>query len=332
LSEYTTKEIQEELHKNDTFDSKMIDKKTGEIKKIKVPILKPENFGEDMAIDDKNIAEESYTIISNKNTGKIAMMIQTVKANIIIKTLQTLPIKILFSVKTISKDLAEGYDWIARTCFMNATRIADKFHVLKLGFEALQIIRIKYRQEELTKEREKKEAHKAAELEKREMAKRQSKTYKIKKPPQLKKLENGETTLELLARSRYLLFKFREDWTSSQEERANILFEKFPSIHTAHDLICEFRLFYKTKIGEEDKAKRKLKEWYEKISAKNIEEMDNFSFTVQKHEGEILNYFKEGHTNAYAENLNSRLQNFINSNSGARDRDFFHFRIRGYFS
>ena len=135
-----------------------------------------------------------------------------------------------------------------------------------------------------------------------------------------------------MARSRYLLFKFKEDWTTSQEERADILFKEFPEIKTAYNLICIFRLFYKTKIGKLDIAKKRLKKWLEQVSKENIEEIINFSFIIQRHEGEIMNYFEEGHTNAYAESLNSKIQNFVNSNSGTRDRDFFHFRIKQYFS
>jgi transposase len=332
LSGFVTEEVQAELHQFDTVDPKITDKETGEMKTVAVPILKPENFGEDMAIDDKNIGGDGYTVISNKVTGKIAAMLQTVKSNIIEQVLSKVPVSCLMAVKTISKDLAGGYDWIARNCFMNAQRIADKFHVLKLGFEALQDIRIRYRQEALTVERERIQAHKATEREKRELAKQNGKSYKMEKAPPAKKYSNNDTKKELLARSRYLLFKFPKEWTEVQQERASILFREYPEIKIAHDLITEFRLFYKAKVGEKDKAKEKLKSWYKTISKRDIEELNNFSFTIKKHESEILNYFEDGHTNAYAESLNSQIQQFVNTNSGTKDRDFFHFRIKLYFS
>lgn len=40
--------------------------------------------------------------------------------------------------------------------------------------------------------------------------------------------ENGDTRKELLARSRYLLFKSGEKWTLSQSKRAEILFREYP--------------------------------------------------------------------------------------------------------
>ena len=139
LSGYASKEVQQELHKNDLKNVKTRDKKTNKRKKIKVPILKPQNFGKNMAIDDKNIGGETYTIISNKDTGKIAVMLMSIKSNIIDKVLSTIPAKILFSVKTITADLAENYDWVCRSAFINATKIADKFHVIKLALEACMI-------------------------------------------------------------------------------------------------------------------------------------------------------------------------------------------------
>lgn len=335
LSGYFQKDIQEELHRYDTVDRSIINKETGEVQTVSVPIFKPENIGEDMALDDKNVGGDGYTILSNKKTGKIAFMIQTTKTKIILDVLNKIPSAILFAVKTISKDLAEGYDWVARTVFLNAMRIADKFHVLKLGFEALQTIRIRYRQEILKKEREECETHKERERERREGCKQAGKKFKPEKRrgnTERKTYENGETVKELLARSRYLLFRLRKKWTPSQSQRAEILFREFPEMKRAYDLMNLFRRFYALPIGDRNRAKKNLKEWYEKVSEEEIEEFLLFASTVEKHEGEILNYFEEGHTNAFAESLNAQIESFINSNSGTRDRDFFHFRMKGYFS
>lgn len=319
LSGFTDPETEIRLHEHDTIDRALIDKKTGKGKRIPVPILKQENFGRNMCIDDKNIGGELYTILSNKDTGKIAAMMMTAKAHIICEILRKIPVKILMSVETVSKDLAESYDWVARTVFMNAIKIADKFHVIKLGFEALQAIRICYRQAVLTEEREEKEAWK-------KMGKN------VKKFPKVKVFENGETRKELLARSRYLLFKFEREWSESQEERAKILFREFPEIKESYEIICAFRNFYECGIGKKDQAVLLLNTWYEKAKVSKREELKNFIHTIKNHEGEILMYFDEGHTNAFAESLNGKIQAFVRSNFGIRERNFFHFRIQKYFS
>ncbi len=51
-------------------------------KKVRIPILKPENFGKRMCIDDKNLGDRGFTILSNLETGKIATIIETRKASI----------------------------------------------------------------------------------------------------------------------------------------------------------------------------------------------------------------------------------------------------------
>jgi transposase len=299
---------------------------------IPVPIFKPENFGENMAIDDKNIGGEGYTVLSNKDTGKIAVLAQTTKAAELTEILQKASVKIRYAVKTISKDLAENYDWIARTLFLNAIRIDDKFHVLKLGFEALQDVRVRYRQEVLTAERKKREEKKTQERERKAECEKRNEKYEKPKESKSKTYENGDTLKELLARSRYLLFQFEKNWSPSQKERAAILFREFPQIEKAYRLMCLFRYFYQVKVGDTPKAKKKLKEWYAEVSKEEIEEMMNFASTISQHEGTILNYFETGQTNAFAESLNSQIQRFVQSNCGTNDRDFFHFRLKGYFS
>lgn len=333
LSGFTNEKEQKKLHEHD-LPKGMVDPKTGEISVIPVPIFKPENFGENMAIDDKNIGGEGYTIFSNKVTGKIAVLAQTTKGSDLSEIFQKVSVKIRYAVKTISKDLAENYDWIARTLFLNAIRIDDKFHVLKLGFEALQDVRVRYRQEALTRERKKREEKKTLERERKAECEKRGVKYTKQKEESTrpKTYENGDTKKELLARSRYLLFQFEKNWSESQKERAAILFHEFPEIRKAYQLMCHFRHFYQVKIGDTPNAKKKLKEWYAEVSKDEIEEMMNFASTVAAHEDTILNYFETGQTNAFAESLNAQIQRFVQSNSGTNDRDFFHFRLKGYFS
>ena len=43
-------------------------------------------------------------------------------------------------------------------------------------------------------------------------------------------LTNGDTLKQLLARSRYLLYKNKSKWSQNQIQRANLLFELYPDI------------------------------------------------------------------------------------------------------
>ena len=79
--------------------------------------------------------------------------------------------------------------------------------------------------------------------------------------PQL--LTNGDTVKQLLARSRYLLYKSREKWTINQEERARLLFELYPDIKTAYGLSQQVRSICNTN-NDKNVAMLKLAHWYRK--------------------------------------------------------------------
>ena len=49
-------------------------------------------------------------------------------------------------------------------------------------------------------------------------------------------LSNGDTRKQLLARSRHLLYKSHNNWTSDQQDRAKLLFELYPEIEIAYKL------------------------------------------------------------------------------------------------
>ena len=275
-----------------------------------------------MCIDDKGLGKEGYTILSNPKTGKIAMMAMTTKVKYLKKILDKIPGEIRRNVKVINKDLGRNYDWLARQYFSFATRVADKFHIVKLGLESLQAIRVRYRQAILSAERKCDEARKKAKKEDKD----------LKYFPKFKntRFANGETQNELLARSRGLLFKFPNQWTRTQKERAEILFQKYPEIKKAYALILEFRRFYQARDGTE--AQKRLDFWIQKGNLSEISEIKNFVFTIKNHRTEILNHFETKSSNAFAEGLNSHLQRFFVSNYGIRNRDFFHFRIKLAFS
>ena len=119
---------------------------------------------------------------------------------------------------------------MCRSMFLCAEKVADKFHVIKLGLEALQAIRIRYRQKALEEERLRYEEHKEKQRKERKEMRSQNRGYKPSDYPAAKTYSNGETKKELLARSRYLLFKFQSQWSGTQRERATVLFkEKIPA-------------------------------------------------------------------------------------------------------
>jgi|GEM_PF-640876 len=320
-------------------------------KKIRVMIYKVENMGKHLAIDEKMIGGEFYTILSNKVTKKVILMVESVKSGVIIELLSRMPGKLIYDVQTISRDLAGNFERVA-DYFLEAIQVADKFHVLALGFEALQFIRMRYKRDAQTEERIRRESHLCVEAEKREQAKQNGETYKTKPcPPPPRYQPFGETMVQMLTKSKYLLFVRSEEWTDSQKARAEFLFTHFPEIKTAYHFILEFRNIYDIPSQNraslqslhlpeppdfpqtnEQEARQRIVIWQKAIGASDCEELQNFSSTVSHHKQFILAYFLTEQTNAFAESFNSKIQHFLISNYGIKNRDLFFFRLSKFIS
>jgi len=242
-------------------------------------------------------------------------MCKGTKAGVIKNVLAQIPYEKRASVKEVTLDMSNSMNVIVRDTFPKATLVIDRFHVQKIVTEAVQEIRIDIRKQVIKSEND---AHKKAKEEKR---KYYPETY-----------ENGDSKKQLLARSRYLLFKPKSKWTETQKERANILFNKYPELGKAYNLSMMFRSFYEhSKTVSE--AKQKLNEWYRKIEEKSNEEekyIDPFIIaadTIRLYEFNILNYFINRSTNASAESFNAKLKGFRTLVRGVRDKKFFLFRV-----
>ena len=236
-------------------------------------------------------------------------MIEGTKSDTIGLILKKIPLSLRKIVKEITLDMAGSMERIVRESFPNAIKVTDRFHVQQIISEAVQEIRINVKKEIVNKENKSIKWHRE---------------NKIKFQPFIYK--NGDTKKQLLARSRYLLFKASSKWTDSQKIRAQILFREYPNIKKAYELSMMFRNVYecnKTKVD----AKQGLERWYQKIKEKNILEFSQASETIRLHETTILNYFKNRSTNASAESFNAKLKHFRSIVRGVRDRRFHLFRI-----
>jgi len=309
-------------------------KKNGKEETIEVPVFREDNFGANMAIDEKQIGRDFYTIMSNRESGKLAMVSQTMKyeeLELIFNAHPTMSGK----VKTLTRDFSKLYKKVGNEIFRESIQIGDKFHAIKNLMDAHQSIRIRYRQKELERKRISFNEFKGKEQKRKQECNQAKIEYKKKKfYYEEEKHRNGETSLELLARSRYLLYKYESQWSESQKKRAKILFRLYPEIEKAYQLSCEFRDFMsRDNIGKNYLLlNKRLYKWFEKVEESQISEMLNFQSMVEINEEYIMNYFIDGATNALAEGLNSKIQKFISSNNGTRDKDFFFFRLANYYA
>lgn len=209
----------------------------------------------------------------------------------------------------VTLDMAGSMQKIAKTCFPRAMQVIDRFHVQKLVYEAVQELRITYRWQVIKEEnkamkaaKEKGEVHKAEEF------------------------ENGDTLRQLLARSRYLLFKSPDKWTKSQKIRAELLFKQFEDIKHVYYYSLELGKIFSTNY-DKDVARVKLALWYNKIEEYGYDTFTTVANSIENHYERILNFFVNRSTNAAAEAFNAKIKAFRASFRGVVDMSFFLFRL-----
>lgn len=240
-------------------------------------MLFPENMGEYLSIDEVSLSKgELYTFVTNKaGKGKKGTLVASIKGTLsrnIVSVLEKLPIESRNNVKEVTLDMANNMESSARRSFPNARLVTDRFHVVRLAIEALQHIRIGYRWDELDKE------NKAI-----EKAKKRGKRYRPKR------LENGDTPKQLLARCRYIITKKPNEWTNSQQQRATILFKRYPDFHEAYKHVLEFRSIYE--LNDKRKAAQRFKDWIKKTEELMLKDFNTVANTVSNNIENILNFF-----------------------------------------
>ncbi|QOG04951.1 transposase [Flavobacterium sp. MDT1-60] len=282
-------------------------------------IVYPGNMGTHLSIDEVALSQgELYTIVTNKKfkgkKGSLVAIVAGTKADQVIEHISKIDYKKRSGVQEITLDMANSMKLISKRCFSKAIQVTDRFHVQKLALEALQEIRIKHRWEAMEAEN-----HLIS------LAKRENKAY----IPQL--LSNGDSVKQLLARSRYLLYKSREKWTKDQQERAQILFELYSDIKTAYNLNQQLRGIYNNN-NDKHIAMTKLAHWYRNVEESGFKNFNNLLNTITFNYQSILNYFDNRSTNASAESFNAKIKAFRSQFRGVRNIDFFLFRLSNLFA
>jgi transposase len=119
---------------------------------VRVPVFKKENFGKEMAVDEKQIGEEMHTVISNRETGKIALLAGSMSCQEIARLLDKEDIACR-DVETLTRDLSPLFSKVGNELFPNASHVADKFHIIRSLSDACQTVRVRLRQEVLRDKR-----------------------------------------------------------------------------------------------------------------------------------------------------------------------------------
>lgn len=279
----------------------------------------PENVGSHLSIDETSLSyDELYTIVTNKSAkgrkGALVAIIKGTAADTVIEHLSKINLSKRKKVKEITLDMAPNMELIAKSCFPKAILVTDRFHVQKLAVEALQDMRIAHRWQAIDLEN--------TEI---ELAKELRKSYK----PIL--LENGDTHKQLLARSRYLLFKTENKWTPSQRFRASVLFKYYPDLEIAYKLTMQLKGIYE---HTKDKmvALTRLARWYESVEQSGFKTFGTVKRSIAARYQTILNYFDNRSTNASAESFNAKIKAFRATLRGVNYIPYFLFRLTNIYA
>jgi transposase len=259
-----------------------------------------------------------YTVITNKEArgqkGCLVAMIKGTNSQTVREVLNRIPDYKRHKVKEVTMDMAASMENIVKYSFPKATLVTDRFHVQKLAFDAVQEMRIQLRWEAI--EQENKEFELSKELGKKFI-------------PDIN--ENGDSLKQLLARSRYLLFKAKSKWTPSQIHRGEILFRLYPSLETAYNLSIQLGNIFQT-VKDKRVAFTKLAQWYDKVDKAGFKSFATVRRSIEAHYPTILNFFDNRSTNASAESFNAKIKAFRSAFRGVRNVTFFLFRLANIYA
>lgn len=274
----------------------------------------PENIGLNLSLDETSLSNgELYTVLTNKaakgKTGALVAIVEGTQSDKVIEAIKKIPLEEREKVEEVTVDMAGCMQKIVKSCFPNATRVIDRFHVQKLAYDALQEMRINHRWDAINEETN---------------AIENAKADGVKYVPAY--LENGDTKKQLLARSRYLLFKSGEKWTDKQKLRAKVLFELYPDLKEAYSLTHSLRMIF-SKTTVKGVAYTKLARWFNDVANSGFKSFNTISATLYSHYPEVLNFFDNRSTNASAESFNAKIKAFRATQRGVVDIPFFLFRL-----
>ncbi len=277
-------------------------------------LLFPENIGISLAIDETSLSNgELYTIVTNRDkhgkSGCLVAVIAGTKAEDVWEVLDKIDEQERNKVEEVTLDLSDSMRKIVRHCFPKAKRVIDRFHIQKLACDAVQQMRIAYRWDAIQEANDEME---------------DAKLSGTKYIPNV--LPNGDTKKELLARSRYLLFKSAEQWTDTQKQRAAILFEQYPKLRTAYSLSHSLRMIF-ARNTIKDAARLSMAKWYNKVEEAGFHSFNVIAATFYEHYEDILNFYNNRSSNAAAESFNAKIKLFRANLRGVADKRFFLFRI-----
>ena len=296
-----------------------------------------------MSIDESSLSNgEVYTFLSNKDAhckkGAIAAYVKGTKIEDIVTAVMRIPEEKRTMVEEVTMDFSESMRASIESCFPNARRVVDRFHVQQEVNAGLNEIRMIAKRKERKLDLKARKKHQTKLRQRLKRRKKDKTAPRGRKPKRLneayipEKLSNGETPTEALTRCRYSLNRSGNYWTETQVERNAILFKRHPDVEKAYSLSHSIRMIFSNPRATVISGIESMEEWYKKVEEWNNPIFNAIADTIKSREDEILNYFINRATNAGAESLNSKIKQFRAQLRGISDVKFFLFRLTKLFA
>jgi transposase len=79
-------------------------------------------------------------------------------------------------------------------------------------------------------------------------------------------------------------------------------------------------------------AQLSLVKWYNKVEEASFKSFNTIAATIYEHYDEILNFFVNRSTNAFAESFNAKIKSFSTALRGVTDINFFLFKLSNIYA
>lgn len=301
-------------------------------------LIFPQNIGPRVSIDETSLSNgELYTIVANKDgharQGTLIALVKGTKAEGVISVLQRISEELRDSVTEITMDFSDTMEAIATACFRKAEIIVDRFHAQKLAYDAMQEIRMEEKRSAAKEEAKLKKSFKKRKEQQLKRRKKDKTDNRGRKPSRKNEAyvpfrhPNGDTRVELLTRCRYLLMVSADKWTDSQKQRAAILFDNYPRIQQAYSLAHSLRMRYSKKHDDPILGFESIRLWIKEARDSTIDAFSTVADTMEDKFSNVIKYFNNRATNAFAESLNSKIKDFRARLKGVSDIKFFLYRV-----
>jgi transposase len=133
-----------------------------------------------------------------------------------------------------------------------------------------------------------------------------------------------EATKTVLKGCRWLLVKNRENLTTAEKQKLEIMLTASPELKSCYELKEAFRDWFNQPLDRQT-AEVHLQDWIAKVQANGLKALQSFVKTLNNWWTKILNYFEGRYTNGFAEGINLKIK--LINRRGYGYSNFDHFRL-----